>query len=164
MFRTIRRSFGMSLALFGALLFVGSALPLSASAAASASATPTLKVAQNSKLGSFLSDGQGMSLYTYKKDKPGESACLNGCAKNWPPLTISEGMQPAAGPGISGKLGQIERKDGSYQVTYNGMPLYRYIGDSKPGDMNGQGLGGMWYVVSPATATATTSGASSKGW
>lgn len=159
---TFRWPFGMSLAVLGTLLFAGSFLPVSGWGAASA--TPTVKVTQDAKLGNILTDSQGMTLYTFKKDKPGESACADACAKRWPPLTVSEGMQPMAAPGISGKLGEIERKDDTYQVTYNGMPLYRYAGDSKPGDTNGQGLGGAWSVVSTTASHAVTSGASSKSW
>lgn len=159
---TFRWPFGMSLAVLGALLFAGSFLPVSALAAASA--TPTVKVAQDSKLGNILTDSQGMTLYTFKKDHPGESACADACAKRWPPLTAPEGTQAMAAPGIPGKLGEFERKDDTYQVTYNGMPLYRYAADSKPGDTNGQGLGGMWYVISTTASHAATSGASSKSW
>jgi predicted lipoprotein with Yx(FWY)xxD motif len=153
---------GMGLVVLGALLFAGSFLPDSASAAASA--TPTVKVAQDAKLGTILTDSQGMALYTFKKDKPGESAYVDARAKRWPPLAVPEGMQPMAAPGIPGKLGQIERKDDTYQATYNGMPLYRYAGDSKAGDTNGQGLGGNWFVVPTTTSHAATSGASSKSW
>jgi len=159
---TFRGPLSMSLAVLGALLFAGSVLPGSASAAASA--TPTVKVAQDAKLGSILRDSQGMTLYTFKKDKPGESACVDACAKRWPPLAVPEDMQPVAAPGIPGKLGQIERKDDTYQATYNNMPLYRYAGDSKAGDTNGQGLGGNWFVVPTSTSHAATSGASSKSW
>jgi predicted lipoprotein with Yx(FWY)xxD motif len=162
---SVRRSFGMSVAVLGALLFAGSALLVSASAAGAASTMPSVMVAQNTKLGSILTDSQGMTLYVFKKDKPGESVCVDTCAKNWPPLTVPEGMQPMAGSGIPGKLGQIERKDDTYQVTYDGMPLYRFGRDSKPGDMNGQGMGSVWYVVPTTTSSAaSTSGAAAKGW
>jgi len=163
MCRIFRWPFGFTLAVAGALLF-GVALWPAAAAAAGVSTVPSVMVAQNAKLGSILTDNQGMTLYVFKKDKSGESACAGPCVKNWPPLTVSEGMQPAAASGVPGTLGQIERKDDTYQVTYNGMPLYRYGGDSKPGDTNGQGFGGLWFVVPTTAATATTSGASSTGW
>ncbi len=158
---SFRSYFGMSLAVLGVVLFAASILPASASAADS----PTVMVAQNTKLGNILTDSKGMTLYTFKKDKPGESVCVDKCAQNWPPLTIAEGTQPMGGSGIPGKLGQIERKDDTYQVTYNGMPLYRFAGDSKPGDMNGQGMGGVWAVVPTTTSSsASTSAGSSKSW
>ncbi len=161
-----RWSFGLSLAVVAVLLLVGSLLPVSASAAGATGATPTVMVAQNTKLGNILTDSQGMTLYTYKKDKPGESMCADQCAKNWPPLTIAEGAKPMAGSAIPGKLDQIERKDDTYQVTYNGMPLYRFARDTKPGDMNGQGMGGVWSVVPTTTSSTASAGASSsnKSW
>jgi predicted lipoprotein with Yx(FWY)xxD motif len=118
------------------------------------SAAPTVKVAQVATLGSILADSQGMTLYIFKKDKPGESVCEGTCAQKWPPLTATEGMQPMAASGIPGKLGEIKRKDDMYQVTYDNMPLYRYAGDSKPGETKGQGLGGVWYVVPTAASGA----------
>ncbi len=158
---SFRSYFGMSLAVLALLLFAGSLLPVLAQAVDA----PTVMVAKSAKLGSILTDSKGMTLYAFKKDKPGESACVDNCAKNWPPLTIAEGTQPMAGSGIPGKLGQIERKDDTYQVTYNGMPLYHFAGDSKPGDTNGQGMGGVWSAVSTSTSsTASASGGSSKGW
>jgi predicted lipoprotein with Yx(FWY)xxD motif len=158
---SFRSYFGMSLAVLAVLLFTGSILPVLAQAADA----PTVMVAQNTKLGSILTDSKGMTLYTFKKDKTGESMCVDKCAKNWPPLTIAEGTQPMAGSEIPGKLGQIERKDDTYQVTYNSMPLYHFAGDSKPGDMNGQGMGGVWSVVPTSTnSTASASGGSSKSW
>ncbi len=123
-----------------------------------------MQAAQNTRLGNVLTDSQGMTLYTFKKDKPGESACVGACANLWPPLTVSKGMQPMAASGIPGKLSEIQRQDGTYQVTYNGMPLYRYTGDHKPGEMNGQGYANLWSVASPTTATAAASGGSPKGW
>ncbi len=139
-----RWSLRILLALCAALLFVSAAWVVT-----SAAATPTVMVAQGTKMGDVLTDAQGRTLYMFKKDKPGESVCVDTCAKNWPPLTVAEGAQPVAGPGITGKLGQIERKDDTYQVTYNGMPLYYFAKDKKAGDVTGQGVGGIWYVVSP---------------
>lgn len=161
---TVRRVFGISVAMLGAVLFVGSAWPLAASAAAATPATPLVKVAQNTKLGNLLTDSQGMTLYTYKKDKPNESACAGSCASVWPPFTVTKDMQSATEPGIPGKLGRIQRQDGTNQITYNGMPLYRYTGDQKPGDMNGQGRANAWSVVSTTTSATAGSGAASKGW
>jgi predicted lipoprotein with Yx(FWY)xxD motif len=153
---------GIVLAMVAALAFgVGT---WAAAAAAVASTAPNVMVAQNTKLGNILTDNQGMTLYVFKKDKAGESACTGPCVKNWPPLTVAEGMQPVVASAIPGTLSQIERKDDTYQVTYNGMPLYRYAGDSKPGDTNGQGLGGLWFVVQITTHAATASGGSTKGW
>jgi predicted lipoprotein with Yx(FWY)xxD motif len=88
----------------------------------------------------ILVDGSaGMTLYEFASDtaNSGKSACTAGCATTWPPLTVASGTSPSAGAGAGGKLGAITRDDGTTQVTYNGLPLYHYSGDSAPGDTNG---------------------------
>jgi predicted lipoprotein with Yx(FWY)xxD motif len=108
----------------------------------------TVQMAVNATLGDILTDSQGMTLYTFKNDTPGVSNCTGTCAQNWPPLTLTDGAGPVAGTGVSGKLSYIIRPDGAFQVTYDGMPLYRFIGDKQPGDTNGQGLlNGAWSVA-----------------
>jgi predicted lipoprotein with Yx(FWY)xxD motif len=108
----------------------------------------TLAVAETS-LGEVLVDGEGMTLYLFTNDSGGASNCSGGCAETWPPLTV-EG-EPAGGEGVdAAKLGTIDRDDGSTQVTYNGHPLYLYQADAAPGDVSGQGVGGVWYAVTPA--------------
>ncbi|MGH7721814.1 MAG: COG4315 family predicted lipoprotein [Candidatus Dormibacteria bacterium] len=80
------------------------------------------------------------TLYEFDKDTPGNgtSACVGGCLTTWPALTVAAGTSPTAASGISGKWGTITRSDGKgIQVTYNGLPLYLYSGDTKPGDANG---------------------------
>lgn len=116
-------------------------------------ADPTVLVAETA-LGSILVSPDGMTLYMFANDGPGESACYESCATNWPPLLV-EG-EPAAGEGIDASLlGTTDRTDGSLQLTYNGMPLYHYAQDSAAGDVNGQGVGGVWYVVNPAGDAVT---------
>lgn len=101
-----------------------------------------------SDLGPILVDAEGMTLYAFTQDSADQSACTGGCADIWPPLTV-EG-EPAAGEGVTADmLGILTRADGSMQVTYNGHPLYTYSEDAAPGDANGQGFGGSWYVVGP---------------
>ncbi len=97
--------------------------------------------------GAFLVAANGMTLYLLTTDPAGASNCTGGCANNWPPLTVTG--QPSARTGVNASLlGTTMRADGSTQVTYNGHPLYYYRGDSTPGDQNGEGAGGVWYVVS----------------
>lgn len=120
--------------------------PASATPAGSTQTT-TLQVANNSKLGKILVNSAGYTLYVYKNDSPGQSNCTGSCATLWPPLTISNNAHPTAATGIKGLLGVIKRADGSYQVTYNGAPLYTFSGDTKPGDTNGQGFKNLWYTV-----------------
>jgi predicted lipoprotein with Yx(FWY)xxD motif len=98
----------------------------------------------------LLVDGaSGMTLYVFANDaaNSGKSACNGGCATTWPPLTVASGTTPSAGAGASGKLGTIARDDGTTQVTYNGVPLYHYSGDSAPGDTNGNYPG--WSPAKP---------------
>jgi len=105
----------------------------------------TLKVGDSS-LGKILVAKNGMTLYTKKDDSAGKSTCYETCAKNWPPLLAKT---PTAATGVSGNVGTAERTGGSYQVTYNGMPLYFWKGDAKAGDTSGNGVGGIWSVVTP---------------
>jgi len=108
--------------------------------------TETLKFVKNPQLGDILTDGNGMTLYIYTKDEINKTNCYGKCAINWPPLN-STGL--ALGEGLTGKLGSVERVNSSTMATYNGMPLYYWISDKAPGDILGQGVGGVWFVVSP---------------
>jgi predicted lipoprotein with Yx(FWY)xxD motif len=93
-----------------------------------------------------LTNSQGRTLYWFGPDTSTKSACNSSCAAYWPPL---HGPQ-TAGPGVIGRLGTIKRADGSIQETYNGHPLYTYIGDSGPGQAHGNNLdlnGGYWHEV-----------------
>jgi predicted lipoprotein with Yx(FWY)xxD motif len=126
----------------------------SASASASAPAAPGSNAAvtvgiSSSNLGTILVDGRGMTLYLFTKDTRGSGAstCEGPCLAAWPPLLGT----PKAGSGADqARLGTITRSDGAVQVTYNGWPLYYWAQDSAPGDTNGQGVNGVWWVVSPA--------------
>jgi len=103
---------------------------------------------QNGPLGAMLVDAGGKTLYVFLKDtqNANASACSGKCADNWPALTDA-----TAGEGVDASLlGSFQRGDGSSQVTYNGWPLYYFAQDLNPGDINGQGVTGNWYVVSPA--------------
>jgi len=77
------------------------------------------------------------------------TTCTGGCAQVWPPLLSPTGKVPAS-PGVMGSFGLLKRPDGGLQVTYNGMPLYRYVGDSGPGQSHGQGIGNVWFAVKVA--------------
>jgi predicted lipoprotein with Yx(FWY)xxD motif len=109
----------------------------------------TLTVASNADLGSFLVGPNGMTLYLYTKDEPDTSTCYDQCAVNWPPLLVVEGETPTAGDGVMGTLGVTTRTDGGLQVTYNGTPLYYWIKDVVPGDVTGQNVGEVWFVLAP---------------
>ena len=91
-----------------------------------------------------LTNAKGITLYWFAPDTSTSSKCTGSCAAYWPPVA----GKPAAGPGVSGRLGTIKRQGGTEQATYDGHPLYTYIGDSVPGQANGNKLdlnGGYWY-------------------
>jgi predicted lipoprotein with Yx(FWY)xxD motif len=119
-----------------------------APASAAAAADVTLNVYADPKLGPILVDGKGMTLYMYTVDGPNQSNCTGDCLVKWPPF-LTQG-KPMLGPGVDGsKVGTAKLADGTLIVTYNGMPLYYWFKDTKPGDTAGQGVGSVWYVVSP---------------
>lgn len=102
-------------------------------------------------LETILVTAEGMTLYDFHKDKGGKSACYGDCAGAWPPL-LTEGNPQAQGPADRSMLGTTKRKDGTVQVTYNGWPLYTYVGDQKPGEANGNDIdqfGAEWYALQP---------------
>ena len=93
------------------------------------------------QIGEVLTTKAGLTLYTFAKDKKGVSNCYGGCAQNWPPY-LAKGY----GSGPKGAK-KIKRKDGTKQWAIDGMPLYTWVGDSQPGDINGQGIKNVWFVA-----------------
>jgi predicted lipoprotein with Yx(FWY)xxD motif len=101
-----------------------------------------------SPLGNILAGPNGRTLYMFTKDAKDTSNCYDSCATNWPPLLTD--LPPAAATGVKASLlGTTTRKDGKMQVTYAGMPLYYWAKDKAPGDMTGQNVGEVWFVVQP---------------
>ena len=99
-------------------------------------------------LGATLTDRSGRTLYALTTDASGKSSCYDGCAASWPALTV-EGPVTAGEDVEADRVATTERRDGTAQVTYKGMPLYHYAGDARSGDVNGQGIGGVWFAVTP---------------
>lgn len=98
----------------------------------------------STELGDILVDGAGMTLYVFDNDTDGTSTCTGDCVANWPPLT----GDVTAGDGVDDSLlGTTERDDGMAQITYADQPLYYFAGDQAPGDVNGQAVGGIWWVI-----------------
>jgi len=106
------------------------------------------------KLGVILVNSRGRTHYMFVPDHRKEVTCTHKCARVWPPLKIRKGRRPTAGGAARKKLlGTDPNPSGGRVVTYNRWPLYTYIADSKPGQVNGQAIklnGGYWYVLSPA--------------
>lgn len=145
--KRIYRTFLGSLAA-AALAALAFAQDQAAPAAPAASAT-AINLAESTELGQYLVDQDGMALYLFLPDAQGASTCYDDCASNWPPVLVdSADALPTAGAGLDQALfGTVERDDGTTQLTYNGWPLYYYVGDMAAGDTNGQGLGGNWFLV-----------------
>ncbi|HEX5809252.1 MAG TPA: hypothetical protein VFY25_11340 [Anaerolineales bacterium] len=110
----------------------------------------TVSVSDVGTFGAGLVDAQGRTLYLFTNDTQNSdaSACSGDCLAEWPPL-LTDG-EPVAGEGVNASLlGTITRDDGTTQVTYNGWPLYYFADDTAAGDALGQGVGSVWFLVSP---------------
>ncbi len=108
-------------------------------------AAATVQVAETD-LGEVLVNEDQFTLYLFKQDTGEDSTCTGGCAETWPALEAPPTGDATAGDGVDeAELGTNDAD----QVTYHGHPLYTYSGDGAPGDTEGQGVGGNWYVVSP---------------
>jgi predicted lipoprotein with Yx(FWY)xxD motif len=97
--------------------------------------------------GEVYTDQSGMTLYTFDKDTKGAamSACVDKCIENWPPFLASEGAMAEG----EWTLADVKDKDGATKKmwAYEGWPLYRYVDDKQPGDVAGDGKGGVWHVA-----------------
>ncbi|MEH0842011.1 hypothetical protein V6U81_06420 [Micromonospora sp. CPCC 205711] len=101
------------------------------------------------RMGNVVMDQDGWILYRFDKDSadPPSSNCVDKCAQVWPPA-LTDGNPQLQGVSDD-KVGTVTRQDGTRQITIGGWPVYRYIGDKKPGQWKGQGVGGTWFVVDP---------------
>jgi len=129
------------------------------SGSSSSSGSPTVRAQSVGSMGMVLVDSRGFTLYYLKGESASSIQCTGSCASSWPPLLISSGAKPTAGPGVSGTLGTAKRPDGGTQVTFDGMPLYTFQGDAGPGQATGQGVSNFFV----ATATTGAGGAGSPG-
>jgi predicted lipoprotein with Yx(FWY)xxD motif len=109
-----------------------------------------------------LTSAKGFTLYSFAPDTSTMSKCNGACAQNWPPV-----KGPATASGVKGTFGTIKRSDGSVQATFDGHPLYTFVGDTAPGQAKGNGLnaaGGLWHeVTTSGSAAPAPAGASSGG-
>jgi predicted lipoprotein with Yx(FWY)xxD motif len=138
----------VSLALLGTALAganTGASAPAASSGQPSSSSAQVLKTTTIKGV-AVVTNTKGFTLYWFAPDTPTKSVCNGSCAAYWPPVLGAQ----KAGPGVTGTLGTITRADGSTQATYDGHPLYTYIGDNGPGQANGNNIdlnGGFWYEV-----------------
>ena len=135
------------------------------SAGTSSSSAVSLSTKSVSGVGTVLVDGQGKTLYLLTSEKGGKVTCTasTGCTKFWPEITLPQGTTAAtAGTGVqSSLLGRVKDANGTLEVTYNGWPVYTFVGDSGPGVAHGQGqksFGGTWYVLNASGNPVTGQG------
>jgi predicted lipoprotein with Yx(FWY)xxD motif len=128
-----------------------------------AAAAGTVKTATIAGV-TVLTNSKGFTLYSFAPDTSTTSKCNGTCAQNWPPVT-----GPVTAAGVTGTFGTITRSDGSIQATFDGHPLYTFVGDTAPGQAKGNGLnvaGGLWHEVTTsgtAGAGSSSSGSGSTG-
>lgn len=136
-------------------LAVGVAGPSGAATTPATDAKPSITlVVRDSKLGSIITDDKGMTLYMFTPDARNVSNCEGACLNVWPPVMLKSD-ETLSSVGVDGnlrrsKLGVAMRFDGSRQVTYNGFPLYWWVRDKTPGDVTGQWVGNVWFVLNDA--------------
>jgi predicted lipoprotein with Yx(FWY)xxD motif len=140
------------LAVSGAAIVAATTMSL----ASGANAAPTvLKVTQNTSWGPTLTLKNGDTVYAFSKDARNKSVCTGQCAVAWPPVLLPSGQSKADGTGVK-SLGVIMRANGSHQVTYEGIPLYRFVGDKHADQVNGNitAFGGKWHSINPKSPHA----------
>ena len=104
---------------------------------------------------------RGFTLYSFAPDTPTTSHCNGTCAQNWPPV-----QGPATASGVTGTFGTIKRSNGSVQTTFDGHPLYTFVGDTAPGQNHGNGLnaaGGLWHEITTSGSAPASSSSSGSG-
>jgi predicted lipoprotein with Yx(FWY)xxD motif len=112
---------------------------LAATAFSAVAAEPAMMV--DTKMGKVMANAKGMTLYTFDKDTMGKSNCDKDCLKKWP------AFHAAAKAKAEGEWSMVKAADGKEMWAYNGKPLYTFAGDKKAGEMNGEGMGGVWHVA-----------------
>ncbi len=120
---------------------------LAGSAHASTSVSVSVSPVDNHAI---LVDDSGITLYRYTQDQGSTSVCYDSCSAAWPPVVV-DALPVVSDASLAQGLGLTNRTDGTTQLTYQGQPLYYFVEDTNPGDMNGQASGGVWFTVDAAT-------------
>lgn len=156
----MRKTTRAAAALVGALVLAGcggasggsgaAAPPTSGSEQPEAPAGEAVLATADSDLGTIVVDSAGRTVYVFDEDEAGsgQSACSGDCLTTWPPV-VADRATPAV-DGVTGEVGTIERDDGTLQVTLDGAPLYAFAGDAAAGDVTGQSVDDVWWVLDPA--------------
>ena len=140
--RIVAAALAVAAAVLLGVAVTGASAPAAPAASMAGTALKTTSIGGTT----VLTNAKGFTLYSFAPDTATASKCYGSCAAYWPPVTGTT----AAGSGLPGKVGTIRRTDGSLQLTYNGHPLYAYIGDSAPGQASGNNItlnGGLWRDV-----------------
>jgi predicted lipoprotein with Yx(FWY)xxD motif len=130
------------------------------SSSPAAAAANTVKTATIAGV-TVLTSSKGFTLYSFAPDTSTMSKCNGTCAQSWPPVT-----GPVTAAGVTGTFGTIKRTDGSVQATFDGHPLYTFVGDTAPGQNKGNGLnaaGGLWHEITTSGTAAASSSSSAAG-
>ena len=163
----LKRSFVIALSFFMAMFLAacGSSTttgggPYGTSNSSTVIQTATVSVKGQSEV--VLANAQGKTLYYYTLDPATQSTCSSSCAQMWHPLLFTGSGEPSSLTPLAGKL-SVQMDANGTQIEYNGHPLYTFSGDTAPGQTNGEGLFGMWFVVTPNLA-AQGGGSTSGGY
>ena len=141
----------------------GTSTATTAPGATTPAATATVVGVNNARLGAIVADSGGETLYVFDGDTPGKIGCTGSCATLWLPVVLELGQASPTGSGVTASLATVDRAEGP-QVTLAGRPLYTYTKDVKPGDTNGDGVGGKWHVAKPAgNPVGATSATTARG-
>jgi predicted lipoprotein with Yx(FWY)xxD motif len=143
-YRLLALSIGLIVVLAACSSSGASSAPSAAAPSEAPAAAATVALA-DSPLGKILVDAAGKTLYMFEKDTDGTPTCYDDCATNWPALVVPGAA--TAGDGVTAALTTVARTDGAMQVKAGEFPLYYFAADAAAGDTNGQGVGGIWFVV-----------------
>lgn len=145
----------------GAQFGEATAKVLADTAASPVTEATTLLIAHDPALGDYFTDGEGRTVYLFTKDAAiFSSACTGDCLTNWPPVPAPSGRLTLP-PTAFGELAPMNGNDGAKQLAFNGIPLYYFAGDTEPGQINGQGVGGVWWIVAPGAVLGSATPAAS---
>jgi predicted lipoprotein with Yx(FWY)xxD motif len=129
--------------------------PAGSSSSPAAAAALSVKTAQIGDA-MVLTNSKGFTLYAFSPDTSTTSKCVGTCAQIWPPV-----LGPVTAADVTGTFGTIKRADGTTQATFDGHPLYTYVGDTAPGQTNGNGIKGLWSEVTTSVGAVSAGGSSS---
>ena len=151
----LKRSLVIALSIFIAMFIAacGSSTTTGGTPYGSGSSTviQTATVNVNGQSEMVLTDAQGMTLYYYTVDSATQPTCSSSCAQIWHPLLFTGSGEPSSSTPLAGKLG-VQMDANGTQIEYNSHPLYTFSGDTAPGQTNGDGLFGMWFIATPNLA------------